>query len=89
MGFLINTRIDPWIQIDAALSATQAQIRAAEHPCLDHDSFVDCHELFPFDDVELTAKRDGISSIAKQSIKEAVRSAKTLVKKQKRLILNG
>lgn len=89
MGFLINTNIDHWIQIDPVKLATQAIILAEEHPCLEYDSYVDCHELFPFDESELTNKRDPISPTAKASIKTAVSNSKALVTKHKKLILKG
>ena len=89
MGFLINTNIDTWIQIDPAKLATQALILAAEHSCLKYDSHVDCLDLYPFDESELTNKRDPISPTAKASIKTAVSNSKTIVTKFKKLILNG
>jgi hypothetical protein len=89
MGFLINTNIDKWIQIDPDKVLTQANIRAAEHKCLDYDSFVDCLELFPFDESELTNKRDPVSPAAKAAIQAAVTNSKTLVTKYKKLILKS
>jgi hypothetical protein len=89
LGFLINTHIDHWIQIDPAKLSTQARILAAEHKCLDYDSYVDCLELFPFDESELTNKRDPVSPAAKADIQAAVTNSKALVTKFKRLILKS
>jgi hypothetical protein len=89
MGFLINTHVDTWIQIDPAKLATQARILASEHKCLDYDSHVDCMELFPFDETELTNPRDAVSPTAKASIQAAVASSKTLINRHKKQILKS
>lgn len=86
-GFLINSEIDVWIQINPRKVATQALILKAEHPgCLDHDSFVDCIDLYRFEDYELTHTREEISANAKQTILEAVRASDTISRGSKKLI---
>lgn len=87
-GFLINSEIDPWIQIRPEMLAGQVPLKAAEHPCLTHDSYVDCLDLFRFDDFELTNLRDEVSENAKSSILEAVEGSKTIARRYKRLILS-
>jgi len=87
-GFLINSEIDPWIQIHPEMLACQAHVKATEHPCLAYDSYVDCIDLFRFDDFELTNVRDEVSKKAKKSILEAVGVSKTISRGHKRLILS-
>jgi hypothetical protein len=86
-GFLINTNIDKWIKINPGRLACQAEILAEEHPCLDHDSWVDCTALFAFDEPELNQKRELVSPTAKQDILTAVANSKTLPIKLKKRIL--
>ena len=62
MGFLINSTIHPFIQKRSELLACQADIEAASHACLDYDSYVDCIDLYEFEDAELTHSR-GASAI--------------------------
>ena len=87
MGFLINSTIHPFIQKRSELLACQADIEAASHACLDYDSYVDCIDLYEFEDAELTHSRGAISDQAKAEIKKAVTHSKTIEKRYKRLIL--
>ena len=89
MGFLINSEIDVWIQIDPQKIICQAQILVSEHPSLDYDSWVDCLSLFPFEESELNRKREPVSPTAKQRILEAVRNSRTVDRKLKKKILKG
>jgi len=89
MGFLINSEIDPWIQISKERMACQAPIRAEEHPgCLTYDGYVDCLELYPFEDFELTEPRDAVSENLRAAILASVRNAITIPCRYRRLILN-
>ena len=87
MGFLINTRIHPYILKRSDLLACQAVIEASSHRCLQHDSYVDCIDLYPFDDAELLDARESISEQAKAEIKKAVSNSKTIEKRYRNLIL--
>jgi hypothetical protein len=85
-GFLINTRIHPFIQNRADLLVCQAAIEAANHKCLDYDSYVDCKDLYPFEDDELLDVRDPVSSQARTEIKKAVAASKTIEPCYKKII---
>ncbi len=86
-GFLINSEIDAWIQINPRKVSAQALILEAEHPrCLDHDSYVDCIDLYRFEDYELTHAREEVSVNAKQAILEAVSASDTISRGSKKLI---
>ena len=90
LGFLINSEIDPWIQINESKMASQVKIDASEHkPCLDHDSYVDCLELYMFEDYQLAQPRVRVSETVKSGIIAAVRASSTLVRRHKRLIAGG
>ena len=78
LGFLINSEIDVWIQINPLLSSSQIEISASEHSCLKYDSFVNCHELYNFDDFQLVNVRDEVSEEVKQEILKAVEESKTI-----------
>jgi len=86
-GFLINTRIVPYIKLRPALLVCQAPINVSQHSCLSHDSYVDCAELYGFTSGELNNPRNQISPDAKESIIKAVYSSKTIENRYKRLIL--
>ncbi len=85
MGFFINTSVNEWIK-NSGLLPTQADILASEHNTLNHNSFVDCLELYEFEETELAQVRNPVSRTAKASIKRAVGNSKTLITKHKRLI---
>jgi hypothetical protein len=85
-GFLINSEIDAWIQIDTDKMATQVKILASEHPCLHRDSYVHTMELFMFEESELGGKRDPLSPSVKQAIQEAVAQSKFIEGRYKKLI---
>ena len=90
MGFLINSEINVWIRINSDLMACQAPIIAVEHPgCLHYDGFVDCLDLYPFEDFELTDVRDEVSSNAKKAILAAVRNSKGIPQGLKRTIVDS
>lgn len=87
MGFLINSNVHPLIQKRHDLLACQAYLESASHPCLNYDSYVDCIDLYEFEDAELTNKRGAISERAKEEIMKAVTNSKTIEKRYKKLIL--
>lgn len=89
-GFLINTSVDPWIRIDPGKLASQVRITVDEHPSsLDHDSYVDCLDLYRFEDFELSQPREKVSANAKSAIIAAVGQSKTIVRRYGKLITGG
>ena len=86
-GFFINTGIRQFIQKRPELLVCQVSIKATDYKFLDHDSYVDCAELYLFEDTEL---RDAIGPVNKQTkieIKKAVAVSKTIIVRHKKLIL--
>lgn len=88
MGFLINTRIHPFIKRRPDLLACQAVIDVANHKFLDCDSYADCIELYEFEKSELNNHRGIIGSKAKKAIKLAVSKSKTIAPYFKNLIIS-
>jgi len=86
-GFFINTGINQFIQKRPELLACQVSIKAASHECLDYDSYVDCTDLLPFEDTELTDIKDKVDQQTQSEIKKAVAKSKTLVVRHKKIIL--
>lgn len=86
MGFLVNSEIRPYVQKRPNLLACQVIIEASSHKCLDYDSYVDCSNLYPFEDTELSA-RNPITKQAKEDIKKAVTNSKTIELRYQKLIL--
>ena len=87
MGFLINSGIHKYIQNRPGLLASQAVIEESNHKCLSHDSYVDCIDLYEFEDTELVDDYGPISEQAMIRIKEAVDNSKTIEVRYKKLIL--
>lgn len=86
LGFLINSEIREWLKKDPDRLAAQANVLASEHSALNYDSFVDCWEIYEFEEAELTQARDPVSRTAKLSIKAAVAKSKTVEQKYKTMI---
>lgn len=87
-GFFINSRISPWLQQRPYLLVCEAEILSAEHPCLTHDSYVDCKDLYQFSEQELTEAREQISPQAKESILKALQVCPAVERKYKKAILS-
>ena len=86
MGFLVNTQIHPFILGKPELKACQVEIKAADYKFLNHNSYIDCNELYPFIDSELTAQRDFVNSKTKAGIKNAAKISPMLTGHQKKII---
>lgn len=87
MGFLINSNIHKYIQNRPDLLICQAIIEESNHKCLSRDSYVDCIDLYEFEDTELVEDCGPISKQAIAQIKEAVNNSKTIEGRYKKLIL--
>jgi len=89
LGFLINSGIHRYIRNRPHLLACQALIEASQHRCLNLDSYVDCADLYGFEDAELVDERDLVSTNAKAEIKRAVMNSVTITRHDKKLILSS
>lgn len=88
MGFLINSSIRKFIQNQPHRLRCQALIEKSNHKCLSRDSYVDCIDLYEFEDTELIEDYGLISKQAMARIKEAVNNSKTIEERYKKLILS-
>ena len=86
-GFLINTGIRPFVQKQPDLLVCQVSINATDYQFLDHNSYVDCTELYLFDDTELLDAKGPVNQQTKAEIKKAVAVSKTIIKRHQKLIL--
>lgn len=86
MGFLINTNIHLYIQKRPELLSCQAVIDKANHNFLNYDSYVDCVDLYEFEDAELISPRGIVATKVKKDILRAVAGARTIEPYYKRLI---
>ncbi len=89
MGFFINTRIRSFVQKQPDLLACQVYIKASDHQCLDHNSFIDCSDLKEFDDDQLIVEREPLDKQTIGQIKKVVSNAKTIEKNYQKLIISG
>ena len=87
MGFLINTLIHKFIQERPNLLACQVPIKQSEYGFLNHDSYINCTELFALDDNKLTVSKGKIKKQTISDIKAAVAGAKTIPAYYKKLII--
>jgi len=89
MGFLINTEIHPFIKRSTELLKCQIQINKSDYPFLDHDSYIDCKEIYQFSDEALTDYRSDINAVTIGKIKNAVRVTGLLDNRYYNKILGG
>jgi hypothetical protein len=87
MGFLINSEIHPFIQKRPNLLSCQILIKSSDYWFLSHDSYLNCVELYPFDDTDLTDGRELIRDKEKKEIKRVVAKADTIERKYQKLIV--
>jgi hypothetical protein len=86
-GFFINTGIRKFVQNQPELLVCQVSIKATDYKCLDHNSYVDCTELYLFEDTELLDARGPVNQQTKTEIKKAVAVSKTIIIRHQKLIL--
>jgi hypothetical protein len=87
MGFLINSEITNYVRNRPELLDCEAPLKAFDHSALKHDSIVDCHTIFPFNDWDFQGERGEVSPDAKKQILRAVKLCPSLENKYKKLIL--
>ena len=88
MDFFINSRINSYIANRPYLLSCEAKIDSCQHTFLAHDSYVDCREIFHFNNDELTNSRGGLSADGKIAVTNSVNSCPVLEKIHKdRIVL--
>jgi hypothetical protein len=86
-GFLINSKINNYIQNRDYLLCCEAEIIASEHSFLKHNSYVDCREAFTFNASELISSRGFLSNAGQAEVIRAVRLCPVLERIHKNRIL--
>ncbi len=89
MGFLINSGIHPFILKRPELTVCQVEIKASNYRFLNHNSYIDCIELYDFEDAELSDRCTPINIVTKAEIKKAVEGSRTIVARHQKLILSN
>ncbi len=93
--FIINSKIHRFICSQPDLYQCQVSIKAADHPFLTHDSFIDCSQVITGldDDTirqqvlnDLGRVKGELGADAKRAVIQAVASATTITPKHKELI---
>ena len=84
-GFLINSKITPFIQKNPDLLSSQVSITAERYGFLKHDSYINCSQIFSFKSGELHDVQD-IQSNTRKQIKRIVANSKLIEPIYKRLI---
>ena len=86
MGFLVNTDIHPFIKSMPHLLSGQVSISATEYEFLDHDSYIDCVNLYSFEWSELTSERQHINDGTGAQIRGAVAISETIIEMMIKII---
>ena len=84
-GFLINSRIHPFIQTHPNLLSHQVSIAADKYGFLTHDSFIDCSRILSFKESELSGIQK-IQNNTRNEIKKIVAESDLIAPIYKELI---
>ena len=89
LGFFINSNIHPYVQNRPKLLECQILIRASDNWFLNHDSYIDCTQLYQFGDDNLVDGREIANEEIKNEIKRVVSNATLIEKRYRNSILNN
>lgn len=84
-GFLINTKICPYVQKRPELLACQVLISAEKYGFLGHDSYIDCSNVLSFKGSKLRSIQS-IQNNTRKEIKKVVSATKLIAPIYKKLI---
>jgi hypothetical protein len=87
MGFLINTDIHPFIMGKPDLLSCQVKILASQYKFLDHDSYINCVDLYQFKQTDLVNYCVPVNIVTKTEIIKAVKNSKTIELRFQKMIL--
>jgi hypothetical protein len=89
LGLVVNSRVNAFYADKPILAPCHAPIDQASHGFLDHDSFVDCTEVFVVPSAHLSAdaKRGELSEALQAAVLRAVADCPKLKIKHRKLIL--
>lgn len=86
MGFLINSEIHPFIANKYHLRVCQVPLAQENHSFLNHDSYLDCQEVFPLTGLDQLDYRGEIHLDVRPLILAAVTKCPVLLVKHKEAI---
>jgi len=87
MGFLVNSELSNFILKRPDLLTCQVVLTASDYGFLKNNSYLDCGQIYPFDDDVLMISVSDINKKTMLAIKTAVSKSKTIEKQYKDLIL--
>jgi len=96
--FLINSRIHPLIENNPTLKACQISLKKSKYPFLDHDSYLNCCEVFDSLDIDtaidhlLRYPKDFKGQLLEEEsleVIQAVNTARTISEYDKSLIIES
>jgi hypothetical protein len=85
-GCFINSNISQWLQARPNLLVCEVSIPGLNYHGINHDSWVDCQELYEFTDSELNERIDVVSDTLKEDILNAIHLCPKLPRKYKAAI---
>ncbi len=87
LGFMINSKINPYAATRPKLLACYSLLKVNQHAFLQHNSYVDCSTPCPFSASELINPQGFICEESKQDILQAVKACTELEQRYKKMIL--
>lgn len=87
MGILINSEIHPFVQARNYLLPCEVKLEQQIHNFLTHDSYLDCRDIFPFPEAQLTDYKGVIHEEVRADVITAVKACTVLTLKFKMKIL--
>jgi hypothetical protein len=84
-GFLINSEISPFIKHSPALLSSQVAIAAERYGFLQHDSYINCGQLYSFKSGELHSVPD-VQNNTRKAIERIVAKSTLIAPIHRRLI---
>jgi hypothetical protein len=88
-GFFINTdELRPFIQKHPERLESQIKIKASDYKFLTHDSWINCYELYEFEDKYLEDRRVVVNIITKAKIRKVVKESEVIEARHRKLILH-
>jgi hypothetical protein len=86
-GFFINSRINAFIASRQQLLSCEVSMYKADYSFLDHDSFIDCRDAYPFRAVDFNNYVGRLHPNTVQDVLKAVSICKVIRQVPKKLIL--
>ena len=87
MGFLVNTEIRPFILKRPELLKAQVKIKVSDYSFLDYNSYIDCKDLYDFEDRDLLNRRAPVNIVTKAEIRKVISDSNTIESRYQKLIL--